>query len=330
MNQGVTALWQALCVLLVFSSFTPVNAKAAPLKVATWNIEHLRSTDNTGPNPREAIDYQRLAAYADLLDADIIALQEVDGPTAAARIFDASEYAFFFSSRVDPMLTGFAVRRGIEVIQNLDVVALDVTGQGDLRYGTDVTVTHNGQEIRLLSIHLKAFCFEDPLEATTNACRRLNQQLLALETWIDQQAQDEMPFIVLGDFNRRLNALGDEFWLEIDDADPPNADLTNSTAGLLSQCWESEFPEYIDHIVSDRTTSQWLVPSSFEQILFTEPITQQDLISDHCPIAITLDVPAAGETDSGLSDTQRTLLERIEAIEQELRELRELIRELEE
>jgi endonuclease/exonuclease/phosphatase family metal-dependent hydrolase len=305
-----------------------VGAIAAPLKIATWNIEHLRAVPNTGPNPRTEADYQRLAAYADQLDADVIALQEVEGAAAAARIFDPQEYAFFFSNRADPMLTGFAVRRGIDVLQNRDLMALDVGGGGDLRYGTDITVTRNGRELRLLSIHLKAFCFQDPIDDPSSACMTLNQQLAVLEDWIDTRAAAEMPFVVMGDFNRRLNLLGDEFWFEIDDADPPNADLTNGTAGLLSQCWQSEFPNYIDHIVMDATSSRWVVPNSFEQLLFVEPIAQQDVLSDHCPIAVTLDVPTADEPGPTLTETQQRLLESIDAIEQELRNLRELILEM--
>ncbi|MFQ4136477.1 endonuclease/exonuclease/phosphatase family protein [Nodosilinea sp. PGN35] len=302
-----------------------MGASAAPLKIATWNIEHLRASSNSGPNPRTETDYQRLAAYAEQLDADVIALQEVEGAAAAARIFDPEEYAFFFSNQTEPMLTGFAVRRGIDVIQNPDLAELDVGGGDDLRYGADITITRNGRELRLLSIHLKAFCFQNPIDAPSNACMALNQQLTVLENWIDARAAAEVPFLVLGDFNRRLNLLGDQFWFEIDDADPPNADLVNGTAGLLSQCWEGEFPNYIDHIVMDASSSRWLVPDSFEQLLFLEPIAQQDVLSDHCPIAITLDVPAADVPEPALSETQRQLLERLESVERELRELREII-----
>lgn len=132
---------------------------------------------------------------------------------------------------------------------------------------------------------------------------------------------------MLGDFNRRLNETGDEFWFEIDDAMPPNADLTNSTAPFISQCWESQYPSFIDHIVSDRLASQWLVRDSFEQILFTETIDQQDKLSDHCPIAVSFDIPAVDAPEPTLSETQGQILERIEAIKRELRALRELIRQ---
>ena len=42
---------------------------------------------------------------------------------------------------------------------------------------------------------------------------------------IDDRAAEGIPFIVLGDFNRRFDASDDEFWQAIDDGKPRNADL---------------------------------------------------------------------------------------------------------
>ncbi len=50
------------------------GATAHELKIATWNIEHLRDGIGGGPNPRDQADFDRLEAYADILDADVIAL----------------------------------------------------------------------------------------------------------------------------------------------------------------------------------------------------------------------------------------------------------------
>lgn len=174
MGTGLQKLLQTLLLAAMLLVGSAVAASAAQIKVATWNIEHLRAEANSGPNPRTDDDYQRLADYAELLNADVIALQEVDGEAAALRIFDPDDYMLFFSRRNDPMLTGFAVRRGIDVLQNPDVVALDVSGQGNLRYGTDITITVNGREIRLLSIHLKSFCSQDFLDSSPGACMTLS------------------------------------------------------------------------------------------------------------------------------------------------------------
>ena len=193
---------------------TPI-ATDGTLKIATWNIEHLRAGDNQGDVRRTEEDYDRLAQYAHQLDADVIALQEVDGEAAAARVFSPDEYDFYFSNRTNPQRTGFAVRNTLDVTPNPDFMELGL--DGSLRYGTDISINHNGQIIRLLSIHLKSFCFDNPLDTNDSDCRKLNEQVDILETWIDERATEGTPFAILGDFNRRFDAPGDDFWPEIDD-----------------------------------------------------------------------------------------------------------------
>ena len=111
------------------------SAAAKTILVATWNIEHLRAESGIGSFPRTDRDYQALADIVAELNADIIALQEVDGPEAAARVFDPSEYDFFFSDRNHVMRTGFAVRHSIPVIAHDDSVELSLGGSP--RRGSD-------------------------------------------------------------------------------------------------------------------------------------------------------------------------------------------------
>src|SRR5688500_19042066 len=97
---------RVVLVISAAAAFLPGVARAEPLKLASWNIEHLRDTDLEGPNPRTSADYARLAAYVEKLDADIVALQEVEGAEAAARIFDPDEYSFFFPDQDLTQLSG--------------------------------------------------------------------------------------------------------------------------------------------------------------------------------------------------------------------------------
>ena len=291
---------------------------AAPIKITTWNIEHLRDTDNEGPNKRKQADYDRLAEYVKQLDADIIALQEVEGEAAARRVFDPAEYNFFFSSRNDVMLTGFAVRKNLNVIQNPDYSNLNVNG--GLRHGTDITVLINGESIRMLSVHLNAGCWADPLTSNKDACRKLNAQLTKLEEWIDARATEEIPFIVLGDFNRRMDIPNDAFWPEIDDGQPPNADLSRVTEGQLSDCWAGEFPLYIDHIVLDRIASKWVIDGSFSQLTYTEGESLKKKLSDHCPVSVIID-PALAIVNPEM----KKILDKINQIEDQLKELRQMV-----
>jgi ketosteroid isomerase-like protein len=110
--------------------------------------------------------------------------------------------------------TGFAVTRGLTVVRQPDFTALDVRGDGRLRYGTRIDLTHQGQTIQLLSVHLKSGCFENA--STSSACETLLAQVPVLEGWIDAAAQEPTPLIVLGDFNRRFTQPGDWVWADLD------------------------------------------------------------------------------------------------------------------
>ena len=63
-------------LIVTFLGASP--AISQPIKIATWNIENLRATNNEEPNRRNQTEYNHLAGYAAQLDADIIALQDVE------------------------------------------------------------------------------------------------------------------------------------------------------------------------------------------------------------------------------------------------------------
>jgi hypothetical protein len=104
------------------------------VRIGSWNVEylmtpatHLALRDNCAQNggmvggddrllpcaitrrePRTPADYASLRNYATQLKADIVALQEVDGPDAAAQVFPG--YDFCFSTRGHTQKNGFAIR----------------------------------------------------------------------------------------------------------------------------------------------------------------------------------------------------------------------------
>ena len=53
-----------------------------------------------GPNPRDQADFDRLKAYADILDTDVIAFQEVENQAAAEHVVDPANYQIFISDRI--------------------------------------------------------------------------------------------------------------------------------------------------------------------------------------------------------------------------------------
>jgi endonuclease/exonuclease/phosphatase family metal-dependent hydrolase len=255
------------------------------VEIATWNLAWLHGEDGKGTIARREADYARLRAYAARLDADLVALQEVGGEDAAARVLDPAVYTFAIARQRDAQRTGFAYRRSLSVTRHADVVALDV---GGLRHGVDVTVHLGGSDLRLLAVHLKSGCFDGALGRGGKACAKLREQLPALEAWIDAREREGVPFAVLGDFNRRLRR-DDEVWRELDDRDPVPAELTLATDGQRSRCWNGKYPDFIDHIVLDAQAAAWLVPGSFEQMLYDPADARhKDTLSDHCPISVRL------------------------------------------
>jgi endonuclease/exonuclease/phosphatase family metal-dependent hydrolase len=264
--------------------------------VATWNVEWLDQTLDDGRVKRTQVDYDRLAAYARRLDVDVIALQEVDGPRAAARIFDRDEYAFYFEPGTHPQKTGFAVRKTIPITEMTSYEALKL-GRHGLRAGAVISINIGGYSLQFMNVHMKSGCFDKPLpepSATPDgSCGTLAAQLFLLEAWVDEQADLGVPTIVLGDFNRRLGKPGDAFWAEIDDGNPPAADLVAATEGHRSRCWDGKYPDYIDHIVFDQNSYKWYVPESFSQLIFDDADDPfEDVLSDHCPIGVVLTPPA--------------------------------------
>jgi endonuclease/exonuclease/phosphatase family metal-dependent hydrolase len=259
----------------------------AELKLATWNLEWLSSRLEAGVVKRRQEDYDRLAKYADRLDADIVAFQEVDGEAAARRVFSPERYAFHVAGDRNVQRTGFAYKRDLAVVRHPDYRELDV---GGLRVGADLGVRFANRDLRLLAVHLKSGCFDGPLTKPSSSCEKLAAQLPKLEAWIDARAADQVPFAVLGDFNRRLFAGPNEpFWAELDDAEPPESDLSSPAMGHGAACWGAKFPHFISHIVLGKSAGLLLKPGSFTEHAYdAADAPKKGVISDHCALSVVL------------------------------------------
>lgn len=265
----------------------PATPKAAPglrsaLRLATWNLRWLDDELERGAFPRSDRDYRKLAELATRLDADVIALQEVEGERGVARVFPADQYRLVLSARKAAQRTGFAVRHGIQVTHHPDLESLNV---GHLRRGTDITVHHAGHNLRVLSVHLKSGCFAAALDRG-KACRKLALQLPHLEAWIDARQGEGLAFAILGDFNRRFFATPDDpMWAELDDGAPQGLRLWSPTQSRPSLCKGGPQAAFIDHLVFNAASRKWVDESSFSELV-PAPEDAAYRLSDHCPIAI--------------------------------------------
>jgi hypothetical protein len=78
-----------------------------------------------------------------------------------------------------------------------------------------------------------------------------------------------VPFVVLGDFNRRIDRFGqdDHLWREIDDGVPPGLDLRRLPFNREAQCNRS-FPQPIDFLVFDERAWRMVDVASFQEITY--------------------------------------------------------------
>jgi 5'-nucleotidase (lipoprotein e(P4) family) len=293
------------------------------VRVASWNVEYLMTPathlalrsncaenggmvsgdDRTLPcaitkrEPRTPADYESLRRYATQLRADIVALQEVDGPEAAAQVFPGYDYCF--SSRAHTQKNGFAIRRGLphRCEPEYEPLSLD----NAVRRGVVVTFfPGTANEFQLMSVHLKSGCPAGPLTAPGRNCELLSRQVTPLEVWIEGEANAGRRFGVLGDFNRRFSiekgpardAEGRQLnvYAELNDGNPPASKLTNITgAAKFTPCTsDSEYREFIDNILLGRDLAKSVAKKSFVRIVFNDADAKTHWLSDHCPVGIEL------------------------------------------
>lgn len=284
--------WFLVALVLLFGGLGP--ARAGELKIATWNLEWLTLRAAGDPalpadvRPKGEAERAILRGYADALAADVVALQEVDGPEAAATVFGGERYSFHFTRDRVVQRVGFAIRAGLRFTANPDLVALDVTPEAPfrLRSGADITLELPGGRLRLLAVHLKAGCREDGLGRSGRPqCEQLRQQLAPLQGWIAQRRAEGVPFVLLGDFNRWMEGR-DEFYAGLSRGGP----LARATAGRSSPCWGGG--GFVDHIIAGGAARGWMQEGSLRVMMFREQgAAWKDRLSDHCPVSARFILP---------------------------------------
>lgn len=272
----------------------PSNASppAQTFKISTWNMDWLLSTpaQNAPDVPpdiphRSADDLSALATYAQRLRSDLIGLQEVGDSTTLGRLFNPQDYQILLSNDAIAQHTALAVRRGLTIQRNPDVSTLapdPTAAHHPLRSGLDINVRIGRMTLRVLVVHLKTGCWDNPVSETRYACPILFQQFHALRDWLAERAKNGEPFAIIGDFNRRMTRT-DPLFISLNQVTP----LLLTTAGRASPCLNGSY--FIDHILLGGAAQKWADPNSLR--VMTIPQNSTRVLSDHCPVSITLHVP---------------------------------------
>jgi endonuclease/exonuclease/phosphatase family metal-dependent hydrolase len=276
-------------ILILLVWLLPLPAFSAELKIATWNLNWLTTRSAGDPDlpadvtPRSEEDFGRLAQYAQDLNADVVAIEEIDGFAAASKVFPSDRYSVHMTHDHVVQRVGIVVRRGLHYDINPDITAL---GEKHLRSGADITLHLGGSDLRILAVHLKKGCRDTPLaKAKSRVCEELRDQVPPLAEWITARRQEGIPFVVLGDFNRWMDG-NDTFLASLRQAAP----LVRANEGRSSPCWGGE--SFIDHILAGGPAAGWMRPDTFRVLVYRETERSwQDRLSDHCPLSVRFATP---------------------------------------
>ncbi len=313
------------------------------LTIATWNIANLHHESGValrdGAAARDDIDYDRLAAFAQSRAWDIVALQEVGSPQAVRRIFPEDQYHLVISDRYIPGAENrpaeerdiytamvFAKSAFATIPETHGFAALSIGHVGFDRDGTASTrptraaiiteVSINGEMVKIMGVHLKSSCHGWSLDPVTDQspvdrhpftsrfdCRTLAAQRAILESWIEQQAAMGTTTLVLGDFNRRLNATddtsqpNDDFWRDLNDGAPSGLTLEKGPGGIDTVCWpnySNRFEDHIDFVVYDSGLADLAAlggPQKVSMGFEGDPryaAQDRQRMSDHCPVEMKM------------------------------------------
>jgi hypothetical protein len=200
-------------------------------------------------------------------------------------VFPPERYALHLTADHVVQRVGFAVRRGLAFTANPDLTTLDPPGSR-LRSGADITLTWPGGRLRLLAVHLKQGCRQEPLtDPHRRACPVLREQLAALLGWVASRQAEGVPFVLAGDFGRWMDN-GDAFWAALQRA----GGLVRATEGRSSPCWGGG--GFIDHIIAGGAAREWMRPETLRVLVYRETADEwRQRLSGHCPVSVRFVLP---------------------------------------
>ncbi|KZN61344.1 endonuclease/exonuclease/phosphatase family protein [Pseudoalteromonas luteoviolacea] len=303
----------ALCALLTSAcnATNPSNENnqtKSNLRVVTWNIEHLAADNTEGCRPRTEKELSELQTYAQSLNADVIAFQEVGSVKALETVLDPQKWQLVISNRADsPSYTcrgsgltstqqkvAFAVKKKFTVEKIVQHKQFSDLKMG-LRSALEVQLNYRGETLSLLNVHLKSGCFvDDYRRSDKDSCKLLAKQVPLLDRWVEDKSNANAQFIVLGDFNHRLSAPYNRFSRDLYHpnglADKAPNDVTKSTlfnANLMLTGCHPYYPAPIDHVLVSNTLKSDYIQNS-AQFHYFDNMEPKKMLSDHCALSIDL------------------------------------------
>jgi endonuclease/exonuclease/phosphatase family metal-dependent hydrolase len=263
------------------------------LSVATWNVEHLAYPIDQGCKPRSKDELEEMRAYAQKLDVDIVALQEVASKEAVHLLFPEAEWQVIMSARADSeayecrgsgykstqQKTAIAVKKAFKVSAVEQNQAFMLKRPG-LRFGLGISIQTPLGMADILNLHLKSGCFvDDYLKSDSRACQDLSEQAAILYAWIEKRENASAPYVILGDFNHRISAPYNRMTRSIG-AKSKRATLPIQIVTQPLIGCHPRYPAPIDHIIVGglRATAVTVSPL----VHYYDDMQEDAMLSDHC------------------------------------------------
>lgn len=250
---------------------------------------------------------------------DVLAVQEVQNPAALQAVLPAGYRVLCFTTRPNTQNLGFAVSTRLKAdasCREVRSLSLEDDPQASpSRRGLELNLQIGEQRLTVLNVHLKSRCVGGPINPAKNGhCDTLQRQAQPLEAWVEDQARSGHAFMIMGDWNRDLEAeirghyparyddsdprspikeaaVVRNLWPEINDQDPPAsamelADVDRSAAAHKA-CHDK-----LDQLAVSRTLQAQLDPALLVNgRLGARLLPRPAEASDHCPLQTQLSWP---------------------------------------
>ncbi|WP_109830768.1 endonuclease/exonuclease/phosphatase family protein [Reichenbachiella versicolor] len=234
------------------------------LDVVTWNIEFF---------PKEGT--ATIEAVADIIenmDADIVAIQEINSSTAFADLGEQLKgWDAIFQNVNGSLDLGFLIKKDEFVSYSSSKTILNNDNDAFPRAPVLIDIEHiSGVKATLVNLHLK--CCNNGEDRRARASIKLKEEL---------DKSPDTAFIVLGDFNDDIN-VGSPFSNFINDSNYKFTDETIATSTSANWSYPS-WPSHLDHIMISDELFDYV--SSTSTIILDDCISDFDRnVSDHRPV----------------------------------------------
>lgn len=273
-------------LLLVITSLILLTSCGSnnEITIGTFNIAWL-GDGLDDKEPRTKDDIRNINQVITAIDADILALQEIENSKAIQNIVDTTKYNIFISSYPKEQKTALIISKKIQVLNTYQLDAISL-GNEDLRPGLVAYCKHNGYDFFVGSFHFKSTSRYDdtPFKKSRSFDIRKEQSLILVDEIkkliLDKKDED---VILLGDFNDNPSKNNSNITaLENDEFDFLTSDMMSCKYSI----WKS-----IDHIIVSKPIKNKVVASTLAMIDINTMFDENEAkkVSDHCPIIVKID-----------------------------------------